>query len=155
MASGATHTLSTAVIVFELTGQLHHLLPVLLGVLVAYSVSGTPSAVPPSTASAHSPTRTPITPGALTLSIYDVLLTLKKLPNLAAVQSKFLYRFTAQDLMTQDVGFLTVHSTYADAEALVRDRAPHLTSKPTLMPPAAPAATRTRGPAAVSDPAGR
>lgn len=41
LTSGATHTLSTSVIVFELTGQLHHMLPVLVAVLVAYAVAGT------------------------------------------------------------------------------------------------------------------
>lgn len=30
VAAGATHTISTAVIVFELTGQLDHLIPVLV-----------------------------------------------------------------------------------------------------------------------------
>lgn len=46
LTSGATHTLSTAVIVFELTGQLHHMLPVLVGVVVAYAVSGAPPTSP-------------------------------------------------------------------------------------------------------------
>eukprot|EP00962_Isochrysis_galbana_P060416 scaffold34853_cov67-Isochrysis_galbana.AAC.1 len=38
MAAGVTRTVSTAVIVFELTGQLNHMLPVLVAVLIATGV---------------------------------------------------------------------------------------------------------------------
>lgn len=41
MTSGATQTLSTTVIVFELTGQLHHMVPLLFATLLSYSVCGT------------------------------------------------------------------------------------------------------------------
>ncbi len=40
LVSGATHTISTAVVVFEITGQLHMMIPTLIAVLIAYSVSG-------------------------------------------------------------------------------------------------------------------
>jgi H+/Cl- antiporter ClcA len=35
LAGAVTQTISTSVIVFELTGQLHHILPVMIGVLIA------------------------------------------------------------------------------------------------------------------------
>ncbi|POM63742.1 Chloride Channel (ClC) Family, partial [Phytophthora palmivora] len=38
-AGSVTQTVSTAVIVFELTGQLHHMLPVMISCIVAYFVS--------------------------------------------------------------------------------------------------------------------
>eukprot|EP00325_Prymnesiales_sp_UTEX-LB-985_P021718 CAMPEP_0174739174 /NCGR_PEP_ID=MMETSP1094-20130205/71175_1 /TAXON_ID=156173 /ORGANISM="Chrysochromulina brevifilum, Strain UTEX LB 985" /LENGTH=56 /DNA_ID=CAMNT_0015942701 /DNA_START=1 /DNA_END=167 /DNA_ORIENTATION=+ len=38
MAAGVTRTISCAVMVFELTGQLNHMLPVLVAVLAAYGV---------------------------------------------------------------------------------------------------------------------
>ena len=38
MAAGVTRTVSCAVIVFELTGQLNHMLPMLVAVLTAYGV---------------------------------------------------------------------------------------------------------------------
>ena len=38
MAAGVTRTVSCAVMVFELTGQLNHMLPVLVAVLAAYGV---------------------------------------------------------------------------------------------------------------------
>lgn len=40
-ASSATQTVSTSVIFFELTGQLSHMIPVMLACIVAYFVSGT------------------------------------------------------------------------------------------------------------------
>ena len=42
MAAGVTRTVSTAVIVFELTGQLNHMLPVLVAVLFACAVRDRP-----------------------------------------------------------------------------------------------------------------
>lgn len=38
MAGGVTHTISTSVIVFELTGQIAHILPVMVGVVCAMCV---------------------------------------------------------------------------------------------------------------------
>ena len=60
MASGATHTVSTAVIILELTGQMNHMLPVLLSVLIARSVAST-----------------------YTISIYDLFSSIGNLPFLA------------------------------------------------------------------------
>jgi chloride channel 2 len=37
-AGGVTHTISTSVIVFELTGQIHHILPVMVAVLISNAV---------------------------------------------------------------------------------------------------------------------
>lgn len=96
LTSGATQTVSTAVIVFELTGQTSFLLPVLLSTLVAYSVSG-----------------------IFSISIYDLLLTLSGLPFLPRVYNSSVYSLSAGDLMHStsdgDVGFLTLNSTYRDA----------------------------------------
>jgi chloride channel 2 len=55
MAAGVTRTVSTAVIVFELTGQLNHMLPVLVAVLIATGVGN-----------------------ACNSSIYDTMLALNK-----------------------------------------------------------------------------
>ena len=38
LAGGVTHTISTSVIVFELTGQIHHILPVMVAVLISNAV---------------------------------------------------------------------------------------------------------------------
>jgi chloride channel 2 len=39
LCAGATHTLSSAVILFELTGQIHHLMPTLVAVVISVAVS--------------------------------------------------------------------------------------------------------------------
>ena len=67
MTAGVTHTVSTAVIVFELTGQLSHMIPVMLAVLVAYSVAG-----------------------LLAPSVYDVLLEISGLPHLPSSSDTWL-----------------------------------------------------------------
>ena len=36
MAGGVTHTISTSVIVFELTGQITHILPVMVSLSIVY-----------------------------------------------------------------------------------------------------------------------
>lgn len=97
ITAGATQTLSTAVIVFELTGQLDHMLPVLVATLIAYSVSG-----------------------MFTLSIYDVLLSLKGLPYLPRVHSAQLYALQAKDVMHTEPRYLTLFSTYRDALRLLK-----------------------------------
>ena len=76
LASGATHTLSTAVMVFELTRQIHHFLPVLVAVLVAYSVSS-----------------------LFTLGVYDLLLQLAGLPFLPRALPHSMYHRQARDLV--------------------------------------------------------
>ena len=59
LSGATTHTISTSVIVFELTGQMGHMLPCVIAVLIANMV-------------AH----------ALELSIYDSLIRIKRLPYL-------------------------------------------------------------------------
>jgi hypothetical protein len=89
--SGATHTVSTAVIVFELTGQLTHMIPVLTGVLVARAVA----------------------PG-MAVPLYDLLMSIKSLPYLAAAKLSLLYDRTVKDLLVEEPQFLTRESTYLD-----------------------------------------
>ena len=103
ITSGATHTLSTAVIVFELTGQIQHLVPVLLATLIAYSVAG-----------------------LFTVSIYDMLLALTGLPYLPRVHSSRVYSLAAGDIMHANVKYLTLSSTYRDIKVSERhSTSPH------------------------------
>jgi len=39
MAGSVTHTISTSVIVFELTGQITHILPVMIAVLISNAIA--------------------------------------------------------------------------------------------------------------------
>ncbi|KAF0683796.1 Aste57867_24180 [Aphanomyces stellatus] len=99
-ASAATHTVSTAVIVFELTGQLSHMLPVMLSVLVAYSI------------------------GAMfTPSIYDVLAKMAGLNFVCSdISETVLATKMAHEVMRplHATHVLTRKSTYADAVALLQ-----------------------------------
>lgn len=59
LSGAVTHTVSTAVIVFELTGQISHILPVMIAVILANAVAQ-----------------------ALQPSLYDSIIRIKKLPYL-------------------------------------------------------------------------
>lgn len=59
LSGAVTHTVSTAVIVFELTGQIAHILPVMIAVILANAVAQ-----------------------SLQPSLYDSIIRIKKLPYL-------------------------------------------------------------------------
>ncbi len=87
VASGATHTVSTAVIILELTGQLNHMLPVLISVLLARSVASNYS-----------------------ISIYDLLMSVQGLPFLPSASISDLYNRVALDIMERNPKYLTPKS---------------------------------------------
>ncbi|EPR59785.1 chloride transporter, chloride channel (ClC) family protein [Toxoplasma gondii GT1] len=76
LAAGTTRTISVSMIVFELTGKLSHMIPVLLAVLIAYGVNG-----------------------FFTISIYDVMLLIKDLPYVPKLKSMHAYNLQAKDIM--------------------------------------------------------
>lgn len=113
--ASVTHTISTAVVTLELTGQVQHTLPILVAVLMAYAVSSACRAPRPLLP-------LPLTwaaAGMVSISIYDVMLALKGLPYLATAHSSQMYNKTAQDVMHTDVPYLTLSSTYLDAERML------------------------------------
>jgi CBS domain-containing protein len=75
LVSSVTHTLSISIIVFELTGQMNYILPMMVGVLVAYAVSTTVS-----------------------MSLYSVILKIKGLPYLPFIKPSWLYSKTVLDV---------------------------------------------------------
>ena len=79
LVSSTTHSVSVAIIVFEITGEIHYLIPMIIGVFMAYGVSS-----------------------SMTVSFYDSMLEIKKVPYLPSLKSTHLYSFTAKDLMEQD-----------------------------------------------------
>jgi hypothetical protein len=107
VTASVTHTISVAVIAFELNGQLTHMMPLLIGTLIAYAV-GT----------------------SLSMSIFDVLLELKNLPFLPALRSPELYSKVALDIMNTNYLFLTNQSTLADIALLLQ----YVGNKPKLIP---------------------
>ena len=90
LAGAVTHTISTAVIVFELTGQISHILPVMLAVLISNAI-----------ARIFSP------------SIYESIIKIKSLPYLpdVATSDKSMHSFTADKFMVEDVVFLSKQTT--------------------------------------------
>ncbi|XP_067873465.1 chloride channel K isoform X2 [Heterodontus francisci] len=97
--SGAvTHTLSTALLVFELTGQMAHFLPVLIAVLVANAI-----------AQKFQP------------SFYDGTIIVKKLPYLPKIRSSDIgsYSVTVEEFMNTNIVSLDKSFSYTDILQLV------------------------------------
>jgi chloride channel 2 len=76
--SGASHTLSSALIIFEMTGQTSYLAPLLLATLIAN-----------------------LTAQSLSMNIFDVLLVIKNLPHLPSIKSQTMYTLTSSDIMNK------------------------------------------------------
>ncbi|KAK5978225.1 Chloride transporter ClC family, partial [Trichostrongylus colubriformis] len=93
-----THTVSVAVIVFELTGQLVLLIPVMIAVLVANAVSS-----------------------YLQPSIYDSIIKIKRLPYLPDIaQSSSMYHsLSAEQFMTTPVAYVSKDFTYGEVQELI------------------------------------
>lgn len=93
MSGAVTHTVSTAVIVFELTGQISHILPIMIAVILANAVAQ-----------------------SLQPSLYDSIIRIKKLPYLPELgwghHEK--YNIRVEDIMVRDVRYVTLNSTYRD-----------------------------------------
>ncbi|KAI1711991.1 voltage gated chloride channel domain-containing protein [Ditylenchus destructor] len=106
---GVTHTVSVAVIVFELTGQVLFILPVMVAVLIANAVC-----------SYFQP------------SIYDSAIKLKHLPfipNIPPSTSNTYHAVQVDQFMIKSVSFLSLESTYKDVQAQLLE-APHVKSFP-------------------------
>ncbi|XP_030630616.1 chloride channel protein 2a [Chanos chanos] len=94
LSGAVTHTVSTAVIVFELTGQISHILPVMIAVILANAVAQ-----------------------SLQPSLYDSIIRIQKLPYLPELgwgQDK--YNIRVEDIMVRDVRFITLSSSYRDLQ---------------------------------------
>ncbi|XP_014910289.1 chloride channel protein 2b, partial [Poecilia latipinna] len=93
LSGAVTHTVSTAVIVFELTGQISHILPVMIAVILANAVAQ-----------------------SLQPSLYDSIIRIKKLPYLPELgwghHEK--YNIRVEDFMVRDVPYITLNCCYRD-----------------------------------------
>ncbi|XP_077422359.1 chloride channel protein 2-like isoform X1 [Vanacampus margaritifer] len=93
LSGAVTHTVSTAVIVFELTGQISHILPVMIAVILANAVAQ-----------------------SLQPSLYDSIIRIKKLPYLPELgwghHEK--YNIRVEDIMVRDVRYITLSCCYRD-----------------------------------------
>jgi hypothetical protein len=80
LAGSVTRTISSAVIVFEVTGELRHIIPVLIAVLLGNAVAN-----------------------AFALSIYDSVSNLDGVKQLAYLRKKSSYRKTAANVMSPEL----------------------------------------------------
>ncbi|KAM4772612.1 chloride channel protein 2 isoform 2-T2 [Rhinophrynus dorsalis] len=98
LSGAVTHTVSTAVIVFELTGQISHILPVMIAVILANAVAQ-----------------------SLQPSLYDSIIRIKKLPYLPELgwghQEK--YNVRVEDIMLRNVPFVTLNTKYRELQELL------------------------------------
>lgn len=96
MSAAVTHTISTSVIVFELTGQITHILPVMIAVLIANAIAQW-----------------------LQPSFYDSIIQIKRLPYLPDLTKTQVYNLLVADIMKTNLFYISYHSKYADLKALL------------------------------------
>ncbi|KAM3614091.1 uncharacterized protein V6R79_010069 [Siganus canaliculatus] len=100
MTGAVTHTVSTAVICFELTGQISHILPMMVAVILANMVAQ-----------------------GLQPSLYDSIIQVKKLPYLPELALGHIskYNIFVEDIMVRKVKFLSSRSTYRELNHLLEN----------------------------------
>uniref|UniRef100_A0A3B5QJ02 Chloride channel protein 2 n=1 Tax=Xiphophorus maculatus TaxID=8083 RepID=A0A3B5QJ02_XIPMA len=98
LSGAVTHTVSTSVIVCELTGQISHILPMIIAVLLANAVAQ-----------------------SLQPSYYDSQIRIKKLPYLPDLgwghHEK--YNIRVEDIMERDVRYITLNCCYRDLHSVL------------------------------------
>ncbi|XP_048882515.1 chloride channel protein 1 isoform X1 [Brienomyrus brachyistius] len=99
MTGAVTHTVSTAVICFELTGQISHILPMMVAVILANMVAQ-----------------------GLQPSLYDSIIQIKKLPYLPELGLGHIskYNIFVEDIMVKKVKFVSSRSTYRELKSLLQ-----------------------------------
>ncbi|XP_031431690.1 chloride channel protein 1 [Clupea harengus] len=99
LTGAVTHTVSTAVICFELTGQISHILPMMVAVILANMVAQ-----------------------GLQPSLYDSIIQVKKLPYLPELGFGHIskYNIFVEDIMVRKVKFVSAHSTYREVSNLLQ-----------------------------------
>ncbi|XP_071538119.1 chloride channel protein 2-like isoform X3 [Panulirus ornatus] len=96
-----THTISISVIVFELTGQITYVIPIMIGVLISNCISS-----------------------LLQPSIYDSMIRIKKLPylpDIIATTSSDVYNIYVEDVMVRDVKFIYYGVTYTELKRILKE----------------------------------
>ncbi|KAK9505379.1 hypothetical protein O3M35_009453 [Rhynocoris fuscipes] len=99
--SGAvTHTISVSVIVFEMTGQITHIIPIMIAVLIANAIAA-----------------------LLQPSLYDSIILIKKLPYLPDLlpSSSGIYTVYVEDFMVRDVKFIWNNMSYHELKAILKE----------------------------------
>lgn len=90
LVASSTHALSAALIIFELTGEIRYVVPMMLSVVISCQIAKN-----------------------FELNIYDVTIQTRNIPFLPAVRKDILYQHCAREIM-EPVVSLCVHSTLRD-----------------------------------------
>ncbi|KAG8306976.1 Chloride channel protein 2 [Homalodisca vitripennis] len=100
MAGAVTHTISVSVIVFEMTGQITHIIPIMIAVLIANAIAA-----------------------LLQPSLYDSIILIKKLPYLPDLlpSSSGMYNIYVEDFMVRDVKFIWHNMSYHELKSVLKE----------------------------------
>uniref|UniRef100_A0ABM5FRC4 Chloride channel protein 1 n=1 Tax=Pogona vitticeps TaxID=103695 RepID=A0ABM5FRC4_9SAUR len=100
LTGAVSHTVSTAVICFELTGQISHILPMMVAVILANMVAQ-----------------------SLQPSLYDSIIQVKKLPYLPDLGWNQISKFNifVEDIMVSEVKFISSNCKYRDLQDLLQN----------------------------------
>ncbi|XP_070152551.1 chloride channel protein 2 isoform X1 [Polyergus mexicanus] len=99
--SGAvTHTISVSVIIFEMTGQITHIVPIMIAVLISNAIAA-----------------------LLQPSIYDSIILIKKLPYLPDLlpSSSGMYNIYVEDFMVRDVKYIWHGISYQKLKDILKE----------------------------------
>lgn len=99
--SGAvTHTISVSVIVFEMTGQITHIIPIMIAVLISNAIAA-----------------------LLQPSLYDSIILIKKLPYLPDLlpSSSGIYHVYVEDFMVHEVKYIWHGMQYSELKAVLKE----------------------------------
>ncbi|XP_059489334.1 chloride channel protein 2 isoform X2 [Neocloeon triangulifer] len=99
--SGAvTHTISVSVIVFEMTGQITHIIPIMIAVLISNAVAS-----------------------LLQPSLYDSIILIKRLPYLPDLlsSSSGMYNVYVEDFMVREVRYIWHGITFGQLKDILKD----------------------------------
>ena len=99
-AGAVTHTLSISVIIFEMTGQITHIIPMLIAVLIANAIAS-----------------------LLQPSCYDSIIMIKKLPYLPDIlpSSSSAYHLFVEDFMLRDVKYIWYGMSCRELREVLKD----------------------------------
>lgn len=91
--ASVSHTLSGALIVFELTGQIHYIVPMFTSVVIAYAIGSW-----------------------LSPSIFDVIIVMRQIPFLPAFKPAKFYEYKAIEIAEKSFVYISESSTLADIQ---------------------------------------
>ncbi|XP_044004492.1 chloride channel protein 2-like isoform X2 [Aphidius gifuensis] len=99
-SAGVTHTISVSVIIFEMTGQITHIVPIMIAVLISNAIAA-----------------------LLQPSIYDSIILIKKLPYLPDLlpSSSGMYNIYVEDFMVRDVRYIWHGISYQKLKDILKE----------------------------------